>query len=511
MVFIIKTMNNNNNIYIFNPFYSLKNDKKRILLMNSPHFKIPFGFAEDGIVSFIHPLFAIILSFFDGRTPYNDVISKIATVTNFEKEDIENFVNSFIENNKRINIEYDDNYFEFPINILVNNNDKKYKKRSIDYNEFFIEDEYDFYTYRLFESPSTITILLNTKCITDCIYCYVDREKKMDCQIPITRIKELIREAKQLKVIQFDISGTEIFLYKYWDELVTELIANDYYPYLSTKIPISDKIIKRLKTIGINDIQISLDTVDNKIAQIINKVEIDNYIEKMLKTLKLLDINDINCAINVVLVKENGSVESVKKLLDSVNSFSNIERVTLNPAERSQYWDSKNYDLYKNTLSEIQLLEKFIDENKKMYNFELVLAGYTKKDEYVNKSSILKTNFDNRASCSANKEQFCILSDGQVTICEELYWTPQFIIGDINKQSIKEVWQSEKALKLEELSRSDFRDESICKICHEFENCRLGKGVCWSDVISAYGLENFDYPSPTCPYSPKLKYSFYHE
>ena len=479
--------------------------------MNSPHFKIPIGFAEEDIISFIHPVFAIIFSFFDGATPLEDVISKVQSVTGFEKEAITNFINPFIENKDRVNIEYDNHYFELPKNILVDNNSKKYSKRKMNYKEYFIEDEFDFYTYRLYESPASITILLNTKCITDCIYCYVDRNKKMDCQISIERIKELIREAKQLKVIRFDIAGTEIFLYKHWDELLVELLANNYYPYLSTKIPISEKIIKRIKEIGINDIQISLDTIDNNVAKAINKVKDDKYIEKMFKTLELLEKNDVNCAVNVVLVKENGSVDSVKKLLDRVNIFSNIERVTLNPAERSQYWNSDNYDLHKNTLDEIQLLEFFLEENKKNYNFDIVLAGYTTKDQYINEIPVLKSNFEKRSACSANKEQFCILSDGQVTICEELYWTPQFIIGNVNDQSIKEVWQSEKALKLENLSRNDFRDESICKTCKEFENCRLEKGVCWSDVISAYGTENFDFPAPNCPYAPKIKYSIYHE
>jgi hypothetical protein len=39
---------------------------------------------------------------------------------------------------------------------------------------------------------------------------------------------------------------------------------------------------------------------------------------------------------------------------------------------------------------------------------------------------------------------FCILPDGQVTICEEQYWQPNFIIENILTNTIDEIWQSKK-------------------------------------------------------------------
>lgn len=70
---------------------------------------------------------------------------------------------------------------------------------------------------------------------------------------------------------------------------------------------------------------------------------------------------------------------------------------------------------------------------------------------------------------------------------------------------------SQKALKLEHLTRDDFSPMSNCKTCPSFNTCRLYTGVCWSNVASAYGEENWDFPSPSCPYSPTLKYSMFHE
>lgn len=204
-------------IYIFNPYYTLKKDIDRVLLMNSPGFKIPEEKAEDGIISFIHPIYAVILSYFNGELSYEKTIEKIANDFSENIETIKKITDVFIENEDEITFEYENNFFGFPKKMLVKIDDYKEKKKP-NYNpyDFYLDTEdYDFKTQRLKTSPSEIRILVNTECASDCIYCYVDRRVKDTCKIPIERIVELIEESKKLGVTTFDIAGTEIFLYKY--------------------------------------------------------------------------------------------------------------------------------------------------------------------------------------------------------------------------------------------------------------------------------------------------------
>ena len=63
---------------IFNPYYSLKNDKNRILLANSQNFKIPREKADEGVMSFIHPLYAMFFSYFDGNHTFEETINRIS-------------------------------------------------------------------------------------------------------------------------------------------------------------------------------------------------------------------------------------------------------------------------------------------------------------------------------------------------------------------------------------------------------------------------------------------------
>jgi radical SAM protein with 4Fe4S-binding SPASM domain len=109
------------------------------------------------------------------------------------------------------------------------------------------------------------------------------------------------------------------------------------------------------------------------------------------------------------------------------------------------------------------------------------------------------------AECSANRSHIFILPDGKVTICEQLYWKPHFIIGDLTKQTIKEIWHSEKAMWFANLDTPQLQDDNPCKDCGIFSACYKNMNRCWAEVIKAYGDEYWDYPDPRCEFAPPHK------
>lgn len=506
-----KQMQNIEKKYILNPYYSLKNDKKRVVLCNAPSFKIPEEIAEESISSYIHPAYAMALSFFNGENTLEFCIDKISKLFGATTEDSYNFVSPYLDNKKRVVVKYDGKDFEFPRRILLDNSQFNFYKRELNWEDYNIEEELDFKTFRLIESPTTINLLVNTICVTDCIYCYVQRDKRIDCQIPVERLREIIKEAKQQKISKFDIGGTEVFLYKHWDILMKTLLENGFYPYLSTKVPLTLNDLQKIKNMGVDDLQLSIDTADNSEAQKVNGVKIGNYSDKIFETLKNTEKAGLNIVINSVLTKYNSGKESIKKLLDKINLNSNIESVTLNPGETSLYCSENNFNDFKLSIKEIEEIESFINQIKSNYKFKVNVADYDKINNYQKDLNKKTEEFSSRAYCSGNISQFCILPDGQVTICEELYWDPRFIIGNILNNSISEVWQSEKALKLYNISQEEISEHSSCKTCKEFLDCRRHKGVCWSDILTAYGKENWDFPPSDCPYAPFPYYNIYHE
>jgi radical SAM protein with 4Fe4S-binding SPASM domain len=490
-------------IYILNPEYDLRADNNRIIITNRRTDPTINDF-----IGFVHPVYAIILSFFDGEKNLVQVMESVAALLRKDQAVISKIVEPLLENEEGLHFHYDGYHFSFPEKILIRRDDgiipKKYNPE-----DFFIpKQEMDLESRRL-HYPLDILFMVNTRCVTDCIYCYADRIKNIDCRIPPERLMGIIREAKELDMRSFDITGGELFLYSHWEDLLAELIANGYAPYISTKCPISTETIRKLKDVGINRIQISIDSIiKEELTKILNVKE--DYYYQLLDALKNIDENGFDIYTNTQFTSINTG--HYEELIDYLLNLENIKRINMGAAGFSLYKSEENYRRYKPALKEIKKIEAYVNELKEKYagKININFSGYADKDSIINKApEDKKKNFKDRSRCSGNFYAFFILPDGKVTICEELYWHPAFIIGDLTKQSIKEVWNSKRALELYNISKDMVRDESPCKKCDEFEPCHKYQGVCWKEVLYAYGRDNWDYADPRCPYAGKPKREYY--
>lgn len=96
-----------------------------------------------------------------------------------------------------------------------------------------------------------------------------------------------------------------------------------------------------------------------------------------------------------------------------------------------------------------------------------------------------------------------ILPDGKVTICEQLYWNKNFLIGDLAKMSISEVWNSPRALYLAHRQQNDYSSDSYCHKCKIFDTCKANLNDCFPNIMKVYGKEHWDYPDPRCDKAPR--------
>ena len=86
-------------------------------------------------------------------------------------------------------------------------------------------------------------------------------------------------------------------------------------------------------------------------------------------------------------------------------------------------------------------------------------------------------------------------------MCEELYYHPAYIMGDLSQQSIMEMWNSEEALKICYPDQRTVLD-GPCRDCPDFKECHIFPGRCVREAIKRFGQERHYYPSPRCPKAP---------
>jgi radical SAM protein with 4Fe4S-binding SPASM domain len=506
--------------YMINPAYTIIPDKTRAVIATGKGFDVnERGIAEDtGISWLLNPVYAVIFSFFDGSCNLSETLKQISIETGIVEDKIIDFIKPFFYNIEKLWVKYEfeknneniqSRGFVIPRRFIIENAQIIPRTDLHSKEEFYIRKElWDFETFRL-SHPINLTLMLNNKCVTDCVYCYANKEHKVKNPLSTEKILSLIKEANDIGALSFDINGGEVMLHKDWDIIVNELLKYGFLPQISTKAPLTEEQIKRLKELGIKRIQVSVDSWN---ATILNKVlgVKESYFDRLKETLRLLEKYDIKVAIKSVITKFNQDLKEIEILLNNLVKFSNIVTISVAPGECSLYKHGENsFVNYRTPLEEWDKISDFVSKFATGFAISIYSQGCIPSNTVINQVEEKAKEFGNRALCSGNIISLFILPDGQVTICEELYWSPKFILGDVTKQTIMEIWNSEKATGLYNLSQSDFRPLSACKYCPDFSICRSTLGVCWKFIYMAYGTDHWDMPDPRCALAPPPVHEFY--
>lgn len=496
------------NYISLNPEYVLKNDKERVLIITRDALRS----TERVVESVIHPIHAMVLSFFDGKTIKDEAIVNSSKALGIKKKIIEDFISEITNNPYTVGVKVTEtDVLLFPKNTLITHQKpferEKYTSSMFNYQTFKPRTDRHL-------TPSRITFMVTTQCYTNCVYCYADRRKNITL-LPFKRVEEIVSEARSLGVVSFDVIGGEFFLYKYWKELLTLLYKNNYRPFISTKVPIKEEDIKYLKDVGVKDIQISLDTLLPEHSCILLQVH-QKYVEKIKNTIKILDKTGIGIQIHTILTSKNDSIHDMQSIFKFINELSYIQSWKIDIAASTLYTNENQYSQTKIRREQLSLLVEYFNKIKVEKTKFRIISGDIDLSNNPNPNELSESDkkffFSSKREifCSANYSSMFILPDGKVTICEELYWNAQFIIGDCWHDTIESIWNSQKAKKLYYLSQEEVNENSPCKTCIIFTKCRQEfGGVCWREVIKAYGNENWDFPDPRCPKAAKITKNIY--
>lgn len=316
-------------------------------------------------------------------------------------------------------------------------------------------------------------------CSTNCYYCYADKRKIVENKIPLDRYKQIIEEAKANGVVTIDVIGGEFFLYPHWKQLYSFLIKHNYYPLLSTKTCLKESDILFLSENKCTQLQFSLDSL---IPATLNRMlgVNDRYVENVKHTLQLLDKYGIKVAIHSILTQKNSTEEDFKSIFDFINKMSNVLYWKPDTGAESIYVDAAIQGTIAPTKEAQASIYVLCNKLQNKAGFPILSSGLEKTEALHSVKTWAK--FNERSVCAGNYLQLFILPDGKVTICEELYWHPKFIVGNILEQSLNEIWNSEAALSLYYLKQSKISDESPCKICKDYEACRIPKLMSYFQV-----------------------------
>ncbi|MDY6147957.1 MAG: radical SAM protein [Porphyromonas sp.] len=493
--------------YIFNHYYKLRNDSKRCYILSQNNIDCqPQVAISSGWISVIHPIYAIMLSVFSTPIDLGKACREISELISIREEEIGAFIKNLIETKEPLHSELGEGVSGFPVGLIIPENNAFMPPRLYEAQSFLFKDV-DLKRDRPFNAPLSIVIMPTNKCVTKCAYCYADTETQYN-EMPLSRIKEIVEEAVSLGVGNLILTGGDIFTYKNWKELVTFLCEKGYKPdLLSTKYPLKKSDIELVKKLGIR-VQISLDSLSANTQKSMLGVK-SQYSVELIKSIKLLDEMHMHYQIATVLTNYNDNIPNLESLKNFIEKLNNIERWEVRVGFRSLY-SRASFDLIKSKRESIGVVEQWV-ENVRLTSKLNILWSPDQDGEY--RTEHQGSRFFKGARCSANMSNMIILPDGKVTICEQLYWLPEFIIGDLSvpNTSISDVWNSSRAKDLYHFIPKKSFSQSPCSMCKNKEDCFSYGNRCLADIIKAYGREAWDYPDPRCIHAPQFDHSLCHD
>lgn len=475
---------------IFNPLYILKNDGKRMLLTNKKN-----SFFGEDVLVFLHPDHARFLSFFNGYKSYEATLSSVANHFGITVPQAEHLAKMFMSKAPQIVLKYQEKYFLLPKEVLIDNENGIVRNDlgDIDYE---CEKPYDFESSRL-KAPLNVLFVSTMKCYTDCAYCYADKEHSYNL-LPTSRVLEVIEECKSFGVRDIDVTGGEFLLHPGWKKILSKLYTEGYSPEISTKIPISDDTIKFLRSFGARKIQFSLDTLSDEVASLTLRTK-TGYIERMKKAIRAADKAGLQIIIKPTLTKLTCTVENICEIMDFCDSLNNIDRLVIGTANYSRFRSIKTFRTLYPEPKVAEQCQNYVDNRREFSKYRIRASiPVERKAEFCNELS-----FKTRNRCTGNIEGCALLPDGKVILCEEMYWHPEFVLGDVSNKTFPEVWGSERALSLWQKQQESIGIDSPCAQCTSFAECHARKGVCYKLILEAYGEKQFHMPDPRCPKAPR--------
>lgn len=352
------------------------------------------------------------------------------------------------------------------------------------------------YPQRL-ERPLSLTIAPTHSCQTRCRYCYAElRHISQGAELSVGSWLALIDQAVALGIERVSVLGGDIFAYSGILNILAHLIKNNLDFFISTKYHIDKIMARRLAEIGLGRrcIQFSMDAPNAEIADYLTGST--GYFNRALDSISNLMANGLNIRCKGVLTSYNARmVPELVRLWYSMG----VRDMMFVDYSRSYYHHTD--DLFISPEDSEWAAEQILHLTDELHDVTIIYGAQSSsiaKDGLSgNKSDAEKwLKWKARARCSAGSSSMLVWPDGLVTLCEQIPQTEEHIVGDVRKQSIMDIWNSERLLCYIYPDRQLFAN-SPCHDCDHFDDCHRASRHCFRDALFAY--ESRYMPPPLCP------------
>lgn len=436
----------------------------------------------------IPPIVGYVLSRI-GDMPIKHSIEFLSERTGLSPDALRKYIEALTENDCELEWKFGDTDIIFPKKLLIKTSDRPEPN-------FFDHPNFDVFSDFIIGRPPfplNVNLMVTTRCTTNCIYCYADKHIG---EMPLEMLTSILKELKAKGCINVSLTGGDIFARTGWQGLMEMVVGFGFNPFVSTKTPLSLEDLIFLKNLGIKFLQFSLDSISDETLSLMIGADV-NYKSAVSTMFEHCIKLGIKIQVRTVITRHNQEIEGIENLFKYLQGFKSVREWDLTPA---LYTGRHKNELYfRPDREKLGKIVKFLKNKSTHISF-----SFNKMDESgysLQRYQTCKDLCSMNSRCLGNVTTLSILSNGKCTLCETLYGNPEYLLGDLNNETIEDIWNGDKAMSLYKTAQASYDESSPCFVCKEFRNCRgtFGSKVCFAD-ISKLGKSRF-WPDPRCPES----------
>lgn len=338
-------------------------------------------------------------------------------------------------------------------------------------------------TRKVLTGPVEVSVDLTRKCTTDCIMCWYwspllkqrPSQEWVNQHIDYELFQKLLKDFRKLKVKRIIFGGQgDPFLYpdimkviKATKEKGIEvcLITGGFY--------FNEEKIKKLVELKVDHMDVSIQAARAETYKKVHPTLKEGTFERIKDSLLLLSelkkkFNQKNPTVTLIDAIFNLNYQDTVRMVEFASEVGaqsiGFKRVDVIPATKELLLNEKQLNELKNLLKEAKekAISLGIDTSADFYE-KYIVKGIT-TGEYT-------SSYYTKISCYVGWLSSRILSDGNVIPCCGCYEVP---LGNINKNSFKEIWNCEEYRKFRQQSINIQKNPKLVKNCKCFSCIDFG-------------------------------------
>jgi len=298
--------------------------------------------------------------------------------------------------------------------------------------------------------PVHVEISPTSTCNMTCEWCISSYMRKSE-NIDLKSLKRFLYKFREMggRAVVWS-GGGEPTLYPELEEAIEEASCLNLKQGIFTNGLFPKRLIKRIGE-NMEWVRFALDTTDKKLFCEKKGVNERAY-EKVLANLKLLSVYPSRLIVNAELDKWN--LSNMKNIIET-SKAQGADIVQIRPVLPRPYKDETvDSDFYASCLPMLKELEEMGDKGCQVF------ISWDKFDDFVDGEPYGRT-YD---KCQYHHFFFVLTANGDLGVCMYRLYDDNFIFGNIYKNSLEGIWQSEKRKEVIRHCNEDI-DFSKCQIC----------------------------------------------